>query len=156
MQQRRINARGIVCRDGKILAVRHWLKSGAKGDFWCLPGGGVDDFESLESAVEREMIEELGFSTKVLGLISGQQFRSNREGFAEELEFYYLLEGSSKYDNIDLSKTTHGKDEISEVKFIDPAKENFLPEFLKHIDLKRFIESVNPVEIVDSFSEKTI
>jgi len=33
---------------------------------WVLPGGGIEDNESLEKAITREILEETGFSTKII------------------------------------------------------------------------------------------
>ena len=50
----------IVIRDGKeILLVRHSYVRG-----WHLPGGGVERHESLEQALERELLEEAGLRIK--------------------------------------------------------------------------------------------
>lgn len=44
----------ITNEEGKVLAVKE------KGDFWSLPGGGVDHGETAQAAIKREMAEELG------------------------------------------------------------------------------------------------
>lgn len=47
--------------EGKFL----WLKRSDEGDFggyWCCPGGGVEDFETIEEGVRRECREEIGYN----------------------------------------------------------------------------------------------
>lgn len=42
-----------------------WVKRSDQGDFaghWCCGGGGVEDNETIEQAVRREVREELGYS----------------------------------------------------------------------------------------------
>ncbi|MGB4957464.1 MAG: NUDIX domain-containing protein [Candidatus Saccharimonas sp.] len=54
----RVTAKAVIRKDDKVLVV--W----DKGGFWNLPGGGIDHGESVESALERELFEELGYSGK--------------------------------------------------------------------------------------------
>ncbi|MBQ3708863.1 MAG: NUDIX domain-containing protein, partial [Clostridia bacterium] len=52
----RDGCRGIVLRDGKIL-----LSCETKTDWWLLPGGGLENGETLAACCEREVGEETGF-----------------------------------------------------------------------------------------------
>lgn len=47
---------GIVIKDNTVLLI-HRHKKGKK-DYWVIPGGGVEDEETLEEALKREMLEE--------------------------------------------------------------------------------------------------
>jgi ADP-ribose pyrophosphatase YjhB (NUDIX family) len=38
-------------------------------DVWCLPGGGVEDDESLAQAAMRETLEEVGLAVRLTGLV---------------------------------------------------------------------------------------
>ena len=60
-KDRRFVARGILYRDGGILAVRP-----VGTDDWVLPGGGVDDGEWAHTTVVREFLEETGLAVDVL------------------------------------------------------------------------------------------
>jgi ADP-ribose pyrophosphatase YjhB (NUDIX family) len=51
------NVRGMIKRDGKILLI-HRFKAGT--EYWTVPGGGVEDDETLEEALAREIKEEVG------------------------------------------------------------------------------------------------
>ena len=118
--------------EGKLLCARlkpykGSLRDEAGTDYWCLPGGGLEDGESLLAGVEREMVEETGIKPIVGGLLYIQQF--THDGI-EYLEFFFHITNSQDYLNIDLTKTTHGMEEIAEIGFIDPAALYVLPKFL--------------------------
>jgi len=62
LKRLRVRVAGIIIEDGKILLIAHKKK---KDVYWLLPGGGVDFGESLEEALKRELMEELGVSVEV-------------------------------------------------------------------------------------------
>jgi 8-oxo-dGTP diphosphatase len=56
----RVGCGAAVVRDGKLLLVQRLTEPEAGR--WGLPGGKVDPFETLEQAVRREILEELGIA----------------------------------------------------------------------------------------------
>jgi 8-oxo-dGTP diphosphatase len=62
----RISAGVLALRDSRILLVRHFRPG--KHDFWCGPGGGVEDAEELHVAAEREAFEETGIRVRAHSL----------------------------------------------------------------------------------------
>ena len=127
--QRRVAVRGVAILNGKILCVK--LKPYRHADattFYCTPGGGLDDNESLIAGLEREMLEETGVPAKVGRLLYIQQFKHKEQ---EQMEFFFRIDNAQDYIQIDLSNTTHGAEEIEEIRFVDPATENVLPKFLQ-------------------------
>lgn len=56
-------AKAIVIRDGKILLNRCITEAGEI--YYDLPGGGQHQFETMEEAVKREVLEETGYNIKV-------------------------------------------------------------------------------------------
>ena len=58
----RIRVAGLVVEENKILLIAHKKKSEI---YWLLPGGGVEYQESLDEALKREFIEELGLNVTV-------------------------------------------------------------------------------------------
>ena len=140
---RRVAVRGIFVKDGKILAVKHKPYEHIKVTYWNTVGGGVDPGEPLEIAVEREIIEETGIKPRVGRLLFVQQFLSTHEPPVEQMEFFFLIENPEDYESIDLSKATHGDEEIEKIEFIDPSKEEYglLPTFLRDIDCDNLPEN---------------
>lgn len=61
----KMDVRGAVFRDGKLLLVREKLDGG-----WTLPGGWVEVGETPSEAVEKEVWEESGFRTKATKLLA--------------------------------------------------------------------------------------
>lgn len=58
----RVRVAGLVVEDNKILMIAH--KKGSE-IYWLLPGGGVEYQESLDEALKREFLEELGLDVTV-------------------------------------------------------------------------------------------
>ncbi|MBD7963535.1 NUDIX domain-containing protein [Fictibacillus norfolkensis] len=57
-------AQGVVIHEGKVLLVRQKVK---RGDIvWNYPGGGVEDGETFEQACVREVMEETGYTVKII------------------------------------------------------------------------------------------
>lgn len=141
-QPRRVNVRGIVYRNGQILA--QVLKANTADPFWSTPGGGLDDNESLAAGLQREFIEEIGIAPVIGKLLFMQQFN---DGKREQLEFFFNIENVDDFDTIDMSKTTHGEIEVESCEFIDPKTSKVLPAFLQTIDIEKYITTDQPVFI---------
>jgi len=137
--KRRVAVRGIIIDNGKLLAVR--LKPyegtgvGLGNDKWCTIGGGVDPGEPLIPALEREIVEETGIKPVIGNLLFVQQFDYKD---TEQMEFFFHIQNTKDFRNIDLSKTTHGLEEIAEIDFIESRGSNLLPKFLTDIDFSTF------------------
>ncbi len=125
-----VAVRGIIIKVGKLFCVKNTAYNTDKpNEFWCTPGGGVDDGEDLTIALKREIFEELGITAQIGKLLYIQEYFSNslQKTF---LEFFYQITNVSDFDNIDLAKTTHGEAEIAEFDFIDTRQNFVLPKFL--------------------------
>jgi ADP-ribose pyrophosphatase YjhB (NUDIX family) len=114
-------------------------------DYWCLPGGGLDEGETLIAGVEREMIEETGVAPVIGTLLYVQQFVHEDVDY---LEFFFHITNSNDYLHIDLSKTTHGEKEIAEIGFVDPKAVTIQPEFLATEALREVAASNGPTKVI--------
>lgn len=149
---RRVNVRGIIFKDGKLLSQQ--LTPGSDGiirDYWCTPGGGIEDGESLHQGLYREMIEETGIAPKIGKLLFIQQFH---DGIKEQLEFFFHIENPQDYKTINLAATSHGLVEISNVAFIDPATVTILPKFLATLDIQSYLDRAQPVRVESELADK--
>ncbi len=126
--KRRIAVRGIIEKEGKLFCVRQRHANGKINSFWCTPGGGLDPGETLINCLKRELIEELGVEPVVGELLAVQQYSKDPE---EHLEFFFRVQNSADYRDIDLSKTSHGEQEMVEFAFMDPKTVKIAPEFIK-------------------------
>jgi len=145
---RRIAVRGIIVHNKKLLCFKLKGYGGRDAtEYWVVPGGEVDKGESILRALEREMIEETGIKPNVGNLLFVQQFKKNDSQYNEEIEFFFHIINPEEYLRIDLSKTTHGLDEVDKFDFIDPSKNYVLPKFLTTEPLK-----IDPKQSVKIFN----
>lgn len=119
--------------------------------YWNTPGGGLDDGESLQDGVIREMVEETGISPRIGNLLYLQQFTYGNREF---LEFFFNVTNVVDYLHVDLSKTTHGSLEIAEITFIDPKASHVLPKFLATEDIPAHIAANAPPKIFNYLTAK--
>ena len=153
MIKRRVNVRGIIWRDGKLLAVKHKNSDGSEVDYWAIPGGGLDPHESLHDGVARELMEETAITAQVGKLLFMQQFNSKRRDHTEELEFFFQIDNPEDFVDIDLSLTTHGDEEIARIEFVNPKEVLIYPRFLSDVDIAAYTRQHQPVYIADNFNE---
>ena len=56
----RKRAAAVIVRDGRVLMVHERSRRSGGGEWWTLPGGGIEPGETPEQAVRREVFEETG------------------------------------------------------------------------------------------------
>jgi 8-oxo-dGTP diphosphatase len=56
----RKRAAAVIMRDGRLLMVHERSRRSGGGEWWTLPGGGIEPGETPEEAVRREVFEETG------------------------------------------------------------------------------------------------
>ena len=126
----KVDVRGVVFRDGKLLMVRERADGG-----WTLPGGWADVGDVPSKAAEREVWEEAGFRVRARRVIG--VYDANRTG---PLEFFHAFKIIFLCDLIDGIATP--SDETSEVCFFGRDE---LPEQLSG-------ERTRPRHLVQAFA----
>lgn len=88
---RRPSVRGIIIKDGKV-AMMHSLKY----DYYKLPGGGIEEGESYEDTLVREVKEESGLVVKKNSIQEFGYVRRIEKGKIEDIfiqeNFYFLCD----------------------------------------------------------------
>ena len=145
--KRILKVRSIIPYKDKLLLVRLMpYKANLKknNDFWCLPGGTLEDNESIQAGLFREIVEETGVEPEIGNLAYIQQFHRGENDY---LEFLFYITNAVDFLSIDLSKTSHGLSEIAEIGFKDPKKLRVLPKFLATEPLSDLASKPVPTKI---------
>ncbi|MBX4190206.1 NUDIX domain-containing protein [Candidatus Parcubacteria bacterium] len=96
MEKRKYRVVGIIIKDGKVLLM-HRLKKGK--DYRLFTGGGIEENESPEEALKREIKEETGFNTADYQLAFElenqflEQYGGNIIGYPKE--YYFIVKDFS-------------------------------------------------------------
>jgi 8-oxo-dGTP pyrophosphatase MutT (NUDIX family) len=81
-------------KDGKILLVG----SGDASESWWLPGGGVENGESQEEALRRELMEEAGASVQELELLGHQHVDDPVDGPYRVSHYWARIDVPSSFE----------------------------------------------------------
>lgn len=98
---KRPSVRGIIIR-GNTIAMMHSLKY----DYYKLPGGGIEEGESLEETLIREVKEESGLVVKESSIKEFGLVRRIEKGMIEDIfiqkNYYFLCEAEEEIEEQDL------------------------------------------------------
>lgn len=100
----RKSARAILRNDIGLIAVQY-LQNHL---YHKLPGGGIENDESVEDALKREVLEEVGYSCELIGEI-GVTIEYRNEHNLLHISYCYLAQATNK-----IGEPTLEKDEIEE------------------------------------------
>lgn len=95
---------------GRVLLVRRGRPPGA-GD-WSLPGGHVEPGESLEVAIEREVLEETAVRTRVVCALCVVPV--TREGYAYAIHEHLLVP-------VEREPEPRAADDAADARWVDPG-----------------------------------
>lgn len=71
---KRVSSRAIIIKDNKLVVLfRRRIRDGKVVEYYSLPGGGLEEGETLEENVLREVNEELGIEIKILGYVGMEE-----------------------------------------------------------------------------------
>ena len=92
-------ARALIIRDDHVLLLR---KGGdERGERYALPGGAQDPGETLQQALHRECLEEIGTETEILDLIHVADYYRQRSGspatVRHQIEFLFSCSVPDSY-----------------------------------------------------------
>ncbi|EJT80303.1 hypothetical protein GGTG_00305 [Gaeumannomyces tritici R3-111a-1] len=95
----RMGTMGILVADGKVLLIHRRLKTrtiriDGPPDSWSFPGGGLDEDETPEQAIVREMKEEIGLDVKIK-TVGDEPVWGETDDFLEDDQwrcFFFVLE----------------------------------------------------------------
>jgi len=107
---------------GRLLAARRMRPAAARGR-WELPGGKVEQGESLAGAAVREVHEELGCVVRVIEVLDGVE--EIRTGVVLRVVVVALVSGEPAPQEHDALRWLRA-DQLEEVSWLDPDRP-FLP-----------------------------
>ncbi len=88
---------------------------------YCLPWWKIENGETLENCIKREIKEELGIEAKIWNIAFIHEMLDIKDKYG--IEFFYMIENIEDFKNIDTSKSTHGF-EINKFERIDIFENN--------------------------------
>lgn len=113
--EKRVSSRAIIIEDGKLLAMfrRKIKKDGSVKEYYVIPGGGLEDGETLEENVIRELKEEFNVDIEVVNFLSTEEYD-------DTIANYFLckiVNGTPKLGGEELDRMT--PENYYEIRYID-------------------------------------
>ncbi len=127
----------IVNSKNQILLARHKR-------YWALPGGGIDIWESIETALNRESIEELNIPAQMDKIIFIQDYLDERKEWKiHAMEYFCTLKNNQDFENVVHTwKDSSHAFELENLAWFDV--ENFPEKFMPvafHRVIKEYIKN---------------
>lgn len=124
--------RTIVCpviqNDGEFLLCKMAADRGVFPGQWALPGGGMEPGETMEAALRREIMEELGdklliTDIKPWAFLDDTRTKTYPDGSSEDIYMIYLI-----FDCLSANRDITFNEEFQEIIWVKP-------EMIKSLDL---------------------
>ena len=133
--KKRISSRAIIIDNDNLLTMfRRKIKDGNITEYYAIPGGGIEENETLEETAIREIKEEFGIDIEVLGYLGKKEL-------PKAIEYYFhckILKGIPKLGGEELERNT--KDNYYEVRLVnlkDIDKVNIFAKDLINLAIKK-------------------
>ena len=113
--EKRVSSRAIIIEDGKLLAMfrRKIKKDDSVKEYYVIPGGGLEDGETLEENVIRELKEEFNVDIEIVKFLSTEEYD-------DTIANYFLckiVNGTPKLGGEELDRMT--PENYYEIRYID-------------------------------------
>lgn len=113
--KKRVSSRAIIIEDGKLLAMfrRKIKEDGSVKEYYVIPGGGLEENETLEENVIRELKEEFSVDIEVVKFLGTEEYD-------DTIANYFLckiVNGTPKLGGEELERMTN--ENYYEIRYID-------------------------------------
>ena len=113
--EKRVSSRAIIIEDGKLLTMfrRKIKKDGSVKEYYVIPGGGLEESETLEENVIRELKEEFNVDIEIVKFLSTEEYD-------DTIANYFLckiVSGTPKLGGEELDRIT--PENYYEIRYID-------------------------------------
>ena len=113
--EKRVSSRAIIIEDGKLLTMfrRKIKKDGSVKEYYVIPGGGLEESETLEENVIRELKEEFNVDIEIIKFLSTEEYD-------DTIANYFLckiVNGTPKLGGEELDRIT--PENYYEIRYID-------------------------------------
>ena len=112
--EKRISSRAIIIEDGKLLTMfrRKTKKDGSVKEYYVIPGGGLEENETLEENVIRELKEEFNVDIEIIKFLGTEEYDDKLD-----IKIGKIVKGIPKLGGEELERMT--SDNYYEVRYID-------------------------------------
>ena len=133
--EKRVSARAIIIEDNGVLTMfrRKKKNDGSYKEYYVIPGGGVEENESLEETCIRELKEEYNVDIKILGYL-GSDERETTIGHlfhAKIINGIPILSGEESERNNDDNYYEIRKVNLNELNEVDIDSVDFIRKAMK-------------------------
>jgi ADP-ribose pyrophosphatase YjhB (NUDIX family) len=135
----RIRVSALLRWEGRILLCRH--EKAGRGEYWLLPGGGVNSGESLVDALHRELAEEVGIGAElpVEGPVAIVDSISPQRTFTAKHVVHIIFAGD--LSGRSLAAVTSNDAAVRGHRLFEPAE---LETIVVHPPIQRFLRRWQP------------
>lgn len=139
----RSTSKAIIINKGKVLLNKCYDEK--NGEYYSLPGGGQNQYETMEDAIKRECREETGYCVRVLRfcalceeICEDPLMRENRPDYAHKMYHIFLCELESENreaptetDNMQIASEWIDINSLSEIKIMPNSLAKNINKFIE-------------------------